>query len=184
MLPWSPLRSLVLLTPFWLLNPFTMGCPPVASPPHYRPFKPLCDLEALNVEYVAALNYKRHIACPKARPVIFDRNLLLGTVLHNQRMAQKDSLYHYPTFHAEMCGSYIECTDCKDNPRKLARYIWTRFNDSPPHAATQRDTSLRFVSISCSNKYFIVRLDDHPSVRHPDEVKLYHQWQVESSTVQ
>jgi hypothetical protein len=177
---WSPLRSLFFLTPLWLLNPTTMGNAQVLLPPH-RSFKPLCDLEALNAEYAAALNYKRHLACPKARAVTFDRNLLLGTVLHNQRMAERDSLYHYPTFHAEMCGAYVNCIECRDNPRLLARYIWTRFHDSPPHAATQRDTSLRFVSISCSAKYFIVRLDDHLSVRHPDEVKLYHQWQMQSS---
>lgn len=176
------MRSLFFLTSLWLLNPTAMSNPQVFSPPN-RSFTPLCDLESLNVEYAAALNYKRHLACPQARPVVFDRNLLFGTVLHNQRMAQKDSLYHYPTFHAELVAAYINCVECRSNPRKLARYIWTRFNDSPAHAAIQRDTTLRFVSISCSEKYFIVRLDDHPSVRHQDEVKLYHQWQVQNSAV-
>ena len=185
MLSWSPLvRSLAYVTSLGLLNPFAVYCPPAVPPPHYRSFKPLCDLETLNAEYAAALNYKRRLACPKARSVYFDRNLLFGTVLHNQRMAQYDSLYHYLTFHAELAGSMPYTDEYKDNPRKLARYIWTRFNDSPGHAAIQRDTSLRFVSISCSDKYFIVRLDDHPSLRHPDEVKLFHQWQLQKSTVQ
>jgi hypothetical protein len=181
MLCWSPLvRALSYLTPIGLLSPLSMGLPPKSSPPHYRSFEPLCDLEALNVEYAAALNYKRRLACPTARSVYFDRNLLLGTVLHNQRMAQKDSLYHYQTFHAELAGSHINADECRGNARKLARYIWTRFNESPAHAATQRDTSLRFVSISCSEKYFIVRLDDKPSPRHEDEVRLYRQWQARS----
>lgn len=114
-------------------------------------FKPPCDLWALNIEYAAALMYKRRLASTLASDVRFDANMLTGTVLHNQRMVEKDSLYHdYLTFHAELVGYLIDIEEFRNNPRRLAHYIWTRFAQSPKHAAIQRNASLCYVSVSSS----------------------------------
>lgn len=147
------------------------------TPPRSSYFKPPCDLQALNNEYAEALMYKRRIASPSVPAVHFDGNMLVGTVLHNQRMMEQDSLFHdYLSFHAELVGALIDTEEFRDNPLKLDRYIWTRFDKSPHHAAIQRDASLCYVSVSCSNRYFVVRLDDHPSTPDSRKVKGTYQW--------
>jgi hypothetical protein len=153
------------------------------TPPRTSYFKPPCDLQALNNEYAVALMYKRRFASPLAPAVHFDSNMLAGTVLHNQHMAEQDSLFHdYLSFHAELVGALIDVEEFRDNPRKLARYIWTRFDKSPHHAAIQRDAALCYVSVSCSNRYFVVRLDDHPSTRNQSIAESYRQWQLHSAS--
>lgn len=155
--------------------------PPTSPRTSY--FKPPCDLQALNNEYAVALMYKRRVTSPLAPAVHFDANMLAGTVLHNQRMAEQDSLFHdYLSFHAELVGALIDIEEFRDNPRKLARYIWTRFDKSPHHAAIQRDASLCYVSMSCSSRYFVVRLDDHPSTRNTPQAESYRQWQLHSAS--
>jgi hypothetical protein len=117
-----------------------------------------------------------------APAVRFDVNMLPGAVFHNQRMVAKDSLYHdYLTFHAELVGYLIDIEEFRDNPKKLARYIWSRFDKSAHHAAIQRDAALCYVSVSCSEHYFVVRLDDHPTPRDKAEIDLFHQWQAHNS---
>lgn len=161
---------------------FTSPAKPTTTVPAFY-FKPLCDLQVLNSEYADALTYQRQLAATAARPVLADPNQLFGTVLHNQRIAEKDSLHHdYLTFHAELVGTLIDADEFRSSPRKLAHYIWNRFNNSPHHAIIQRDTSLRYVSISCSNRYFVVRLDDHPSIRIKEQYERYRQWQLHSAT--
>jgi hypothetical protein len=133
-----------------------------------------CDLTILNAEYVAALNYRRAQVSPGAPPACFDAGLLPGTFLHAYEMERRDSLYHALddfTF-AELCGSVNDLAPYRGRPRELARYIWTRFHRSPPHDAIQRDTSLRFVSVSCLNDFFVVRLSSRP--RRPDAAR---QWE-------
>ncbi|WP_139921427.1 hypothetical protein [Hymenobacter sp. DG01] len=166
------------VTPDWL------GLPVAGlsvNPASY--FRPPCDLLELNREYVGALNYKRHQALASAPIVRFDSNLLFGTVQHNQRMQEQDSLFHdYATFHAELVGGIADVEPYRNNPRKLAHYIWSRFNASPKHAAIQQDVALQYVSISCSSNYFVVRLDTHPSKLHRDEQVWYRQWLAAQST--
>ena len=153
------------------------------TPPRSSYFKPPCDLQALNNEYAVALMYKRRVASPLAPEVHFDGNMLAGTVLHNQRMAEQDSLFHdYLSFHAELVGTLIDIEEFRDNPRKLARYIWTRFDKSPHHAVIQRNASLCYVSVSCSSRYFVVRLDDHPSTRNTPQAESYRQWELHSAS--
>ncbi|RFP66900.1 hypothetical protein D0N36_02115 [Hymenobacter lapidiphilus] len=123
-----------------------------------------CDLTALNAEYVAALNYRRAQRNPGARPAHFEAGLLPGTFLHTYEMERRDSLYHDRDDRTvgEICASVSNLAPYRGRPRELARYIWTRFHNSPPHAAIQRDTSLRFVSVSCLNDFFVVRLSSRP----------------------
>lgn len=130
-----------------------------------------CELAALNAEYVAALNYRRGQLSPGAPPARFDAGLLPGTFLHAYEMERLDSIFHargQPGF-AELCGSITNLTPYRGRPRELARYIWTRFHDSPPHDAIQRDTALRFVSVSCLDDFFVVRLSSRP--HQPDAAR-------------
>ena len=133
-----------------------------------------CDLSALNQEYVAALNYQRQRRQPGAPPVRLDPHLLPGTFLHTYEMERRDSLYHDLTdfSFAEMCGSVVDLTPYRGQPQKLARYIWTRFHNSPAHDALQRDSTLRFVSVSCLNDFFVVRLSSRPRI--PDKAQRLH----------
>ena len=87
-------------------------------------------------------------------------------------MERRDSLYHDLTdfSFAEICGSLVDLEPYRGKPRELARYIWTRFHDSPPHDAVQRDSTLRFVSVSCLNDFFVVRLSSRPRV--PNKAQL------------
>lgn len=147
-------------------------------------FKPPYDLQALNAEYATALMCERRLASTQAPDIRFDANMLTGTVLRNQHMVEKDSLFHdYLSFHAELVGYLIDIEEFRNNPRQLARYIWTRFAQSPKHAAIQRDASLCYVSVSCSNHYFVVRMDDHPTPLDKAKLKIFRQWQAHSSAV-
>ena len=131
-----------------------------------------CDLSALNREYLLALNYRRQQRQPGAPPARLDPHLLPGTFLHAYEMERRDSLYHDLTdfSFAELCGSLVDLDPYRGKPRELARYIWTRFHDSPPHDAIQRDSTLRFVSVSCLNDFFVVRLRSSP--RAPNRSQL------------
>ena len=106
--------------------------------------------------------------------VVLLPNLLPGTFLHTYEMERRDSLYHDLTdfSFAEMCGSIVDLTPYRGQPQQLARYIWTRFHNSPPHDALQRDSTLRFVSVSCLNDFFVVRLSSRPRI--PDKAQRQH----------
>ena len=134
-----------------------------------------CDLSALNREYLLALNYKRQQRQPSAPPARLDPHLLPGTFLHAYEMEQRDSIYHDMNSYsyAEMCGSMVDMDPYRGKPRELARYIWTRFHGSPPHDATQRDSTLRFVSVSCLNDFFVVRLTSSPRARNKEQMARF-----------
>ena len=134
-----------------------------------------CDLSALNREYLLALNYKRQRRQPGAPLARVDPHLLPGTFLHAYEMEQRDSIYHdlNSYSYAEMCGSMVDMDPYRGKPRELARYIWTRFHGSPPHDATQRDSTLRFVSVSCLNDFFVVRLTSSPRARNKEQMARF-----------
>lgn len=134
-----------------------------------------CDLSALNREYLLALNYKRQRRQPGAPLARVDPHLLPGTFLHAYEMEQRDSIYHdlNSYSYAEMCGSMVDMDPYRGKPRELARYIWTRFHDSPPHDATQRDSTLRFVSVSCLNDFFVVRLTSLPRAPNKEQMARF-----------
>lgn len=140
-------------------------------------------MPSLNREYVTELNRQRHLTSLSTSLVQFDQRLLFGTVLHNQRMERLDSIFHDErTFHAELIGTISQVQPYQNQPQQLAHYIWSRFQASPAHAAIQADTGLRYVSVSCSQRYFIVRLSKHPSKLHIDEQRLYTQWLSDSGS--
>ncbi len=122
-----------------------------------------CDLRALNEEYVAALNFKRQQLTPGAPLVHFDGQQLAGAFLQAYQQERYDSLYHeLPPRCPELCGVILHADKYHDQPRQLARYIWTRFHESPPHDAIQRNPELVYVSVCCLNDFFVVRLSSTP----------------------
>lgn len=98
--------------------------------------------------------------------------MLTGNVIHNQLLEQTDSLQHnYLSAYAELVGAVADISHFQNTPCLLAQYIWTRFNNSAKHAAIQGDIHLRYVSVSCCQKYFVVRLNDSPSAVLQDNYK-------------
>ena len=123
----------------------------------------MCNLSQLNQEYIALLNARRHEANPRAPIACFDINLLFGCWLHNATMQRKDSLYHAAGTLWELCGTLYNAEKYRNNPKLLAKYIITQLATSPPHAAIQIDGYLKFVTVTASKTYFVVRLSNEPT---------------------
>lgn len=148
-------------------------CPPVA-------------LLALNRAYVRELVYRRQLHAPRLAgqlPVQFDSLLLPGTVLHNQRLTGvAEHIFHdLHQHHAELVGFSGNMQQFRNQPDRLAHYIWRLFNESKTgHKEIQQNHALAFVSVSCSAAHFVVRLDYSPTVPTAAEVASYAQWRAQS----
>ena len=154
--------------------------PPLAAPvagASESAFCPLVELRALNKAYVRELVYRRRLreARPAGQPPVrFDSLLLPGTVLHNQRLVNANGgLFHdHQQHHAELIGYAPSMMRYRDQPAQLAHAIWQAFDDSRKgHKEIQQDHRFTHVSVSCSDMYFVVRLDHQPSTTTNAEQK-------------
>ena len=149
-------------------------------------FCPLVELRALNRAYVRELNYRRRLreARPADQlPVRFDSLLLPGTVLHNQRLVGvAEKIFHdLQQPHAELCGFSGDMQQFRNQPDRLAHYIWHLFDESKKgHKEIQENHRYAFVSVSCSAQHFVVRLDYQPTAPTPAESTGYNEWRAQS----
>ena len=165
---------------------FDASRPPVpnALPANTAAFYPLVELRALNRAYMRELARRRQLRQPlppSFQPVQYDSLLLPGTVLHNQRLVTANgALFHdHQQPHAELCGYSSDLMRYRDQPAQLAHVIWQMFDDSKKgHKEIQQDHQYAYVSVSCSDAYFVVRLDRHPTSPTKAEQQGYRQWQI------
>ena len=156
---------------------------PPALPANTTAFPPLVELRALNLAYVRELARRRQLRQPlppSFQPVQYDSLLLPGTVLHNQRLVTANgALFHDSQQpHAELCGYSSDLVRYRNQPAQLAHAIWQMFDDSKKgHKEIQQDHQYAYVSMSCSDNYFVVRLDRHPTTPTKIEEQGYSQWQ-------
>lgn len=137
---------------------------PAAVAPRARSREQTCDLGALNREYAALLTHHRRQASPTAASAQYDAVLFEGCRAFNQELERGDSLYHSPTQpKAELCGMSTELGLMQAHPRRLAQYILTKFDQSPRHAVIQARTDLVYVAVTCSPRFFVVRLNNVPT---------------------
>ena len=130
-----------------------------AAQPRQAPrVPPRCDLETLNVFYVALLNQERRKVNAVAPTAHFDKVLLIGTVQHNEKMQVLDSLFHDTANPiAELVGTLLE--DDPVAPDKLARLIWRRLNASRQgHREIQASAERLFISVAATAGYYTIRL--------------------------
>ncbi len=152
-------------------------------------FRPLVDLQALNLAYVRELARRRQLRQalpPGVRPVQYDSLLLFGTVLHNQRLvnANGDLFHDFKQPHSELCGYRSDLMRYRDQPAQLAHAIWQQFDNSKTgHKEIQQDHQFAHVSVSCSDTYFVVRLDRQPTTPTKAERQGYRQWQAQHAPV-
>ncbi|WBO86403.1 hypothetical protein [Hymenobacter yonginensis] len=127
-------------------------------------FKPACDLKRLNEEYAKLLYEKRRVTNPKVQPVVLDVAMLLDATLHNKAMDERDKLYHSDQAQSiELIGMSTELINLQRDPKRIAMYIWSMFNSSVKgHCEAQEDGERYRVAISCSQKYFVVRMQPIP----------------------
>ena len=155
----------------------------VALPANTITFYPLVELRALNLAYVRELSRRRKLRLPlppSFQPVKYDSLLLPGTVIHNQRLvtANGDLFHDHQQPHAELCGYRSDLMRYRNQPVQLAHAIWQAFDDSKKgHKEVQQDHQYAYVSVSCSDTYFVVRLDRHPTSPTKAEQQGYRQWQ-------
>ena len=164
---------------------FDASRPPAATPlpANTATFFPLVELRALNLAYVRELARRRQLRQPLPagrQPVRYDSLLLPGTVLHNQRLVYANGALfhdlHQP--HAELCGFSPNLMGYRNQPAQLAHAIWQAFDNSKKgHKEIQQDHQFAFVSVSCSDTYFVVRLDRQASSATREEQRGYSQWQ-------
>ncbi|SFH39079.1 hypothetical protein [Pontibacter chinhatensis] len=117
------------------------------------------ELLDLNREYAQILRQERQKASTDTIEVLVDLNMLYGTVVFNFKMEEQDLLHHDisdGTFQGEICGKLVEGEFTKDM-KALARHIYDRFERSPPHRDVQLNQSYRYVSVSCTGRYFVAR---------------------------
>jgi len=128
--------------------------------PVKRVFKPACDVWQLNKEYAALLHAKRQQLTPRAPAVVVEGTMLPDVIRHNQAMEQRDSLYHADRpGQVELVGMNSELWACRRDPRLLAQAIWSQFQASTKgHCEAQANPEHCRVAVSCSQRYFIVRL--------------------------
>lgn len=156
---------------------------PNSLPANTTAFHPLVELRALNRAYVRELSRRRQLRQPlpsSFQPVQYDSLLLLGTVLHNQRLVNANgALFHdLQQPHAELCGYRSDLMRYRNQPAQLAHVIWQMFDDSKKgHKEIQQDHQYAYVSVSCSDTYFVVRLDRQPTSPTKAEQQGYSQWQ-------
>ena len=156
----------------------------VARPPVLA-FCPLVELKALNAAYVQELARRRQLRQPLPAgqlPVQFDSLLLPGTVLHNQRLVTaNEGLFHdLRQHHAELCGYRSDLMRFRNQPAQLAHAIWQQLDDSKTgHKEIQQNHQYTHVSVSCSDTYFVVRLDRGPSIPTAAESQGYAHWQLQ-----
>ena len=124
-------------------------------------FVPACDLTQLNVAYVAELNHQRKLVNPKAKLVQVDAAMLPSTILFNAVLQQRDSLFHDKSHqNVELVGMSSDLRLQSTDPQLLAKYIYHCFAQSAMgHCEAQDDFTLCHVAISCSENYFVVRLN-------------------------
>ena len=120
-----------------------------------------CNLNELNAAYIAILTYERRVITVQAPGVRFDKGQLKGTVLHNQFLESKDTLFHALGPFAELAGTFID--DDPHESQKVARLIFERLKSSPPHKVIQDDPGLVWVSVSATKSCYVVRLSRSPS---------------------
>ena len=164
---------------------FDASRPPVphALPSQAAAFYPLAELHALNLAYVQELSRRRQhrrALIAHQQSVQYDSLLLPGTVLHNQRLVTANgALFHdLQQPHAELCGYRSDLMRYRNQPAQLAHAIWQAFDDSKKgHKEVQQDHQYGFVSVSCSDTYFVVRLDRQPTTPTKAEQYGYAQWQ-------
>ncbi|RFP66470.1 hypothetical protein D0N36_03740 [Hymenobacter lapidiphilus] len=127
-------------------------------------FKPACDLKRLNEEYAKLLYAKRRLVNPKAKLVVFDVAMLSNATLHNKAMDERDKLYHSDQAKSvELIGMSTEFINLQRDPKRIAEHIWTIFNSSfKGHCEAQEDGERYRIAISCSQKYFVVRMQPIP----------------------
>ncbi|MET4073616.1 hypothetical protein [Hymenobacter sp. UYCo722] len=158
----------------------------VALPTNTIAFYPLVELRALNLAYVRELSRRRQLRLPlppSLQPVQYDSLLLPGTVLHNQRLVtvNGDLFHDHQQPHAELCGYRSDLMRYRNQPAQLAHAIWQAFDDSKKgHKEVQQDHQYAFVSVSCSDTYFVVRLDRKPTAPTKAEQQGYVQWQKQT----
>ena len=156
---------------------------PLALPPTAAAFYPLVELHALNLAYVRELARRRQCRQPlppSFQPVQYDSLLLPGTVLHNQRLVTANGeLFHdYQQPHAELCGYRSDLMRYRNQPVQLAHAIWQQLDNSKKgHKEVQQDHQFTRVSVSCSDTYFVVRLDRQSTTPTKAERQGYAQWQ-------
>ncbi len=127
---------------------------------------PRCDLESLNYYYIKILNQERHKVNATAPIAHFDRELLVGTIRHNERVQRLDSLFHDPDNRtAELAGTLLD--DAPTEPAKLARYVFERLKASLRHCEIQGNADYTFISVSASENYYIVRLSSIATPANP-----------------
>ena len=122
---------------------------------------PRCNLAELNAAYDILLTHERRLIAFQAPGVRFDKGLLKGTVLHNQLLESKDTLFHALGPYAELAGTFLD--DDPHDPPKVARLIFERLKSSPPHRLIQYNPELVWVSISATDSYYVIRLSRSPS---------------------
>lgn len=127
-------------------------------------FKPACDLKILNEEYAKLLYAKRRLANPKVQPVVFDVAMLPDATLHNKAMEERGKLYHSDQAQSvELIGMSTELINLQRDPKRIAEHIWTIFNGSVRgHCEAQEDGERYRIAISCSQRYFVVRMQPIP----------------------
>ena len=164
---------------------FDASRPPAkAARPPALVFCPLVELNALNADYIQELSRRRRIRQPLPAgqlPVRFDSLLLPGTVLHNQRLVTtSEGLSHdLRQPHAELCGYRSDLMRFRNQPAQLAHAIWRQLDDSKTgHKQIQQNHEYAYVSVSCSDTYFVVRLDRGPSTPTAAESQGFAQWQM------
>ena len=156
---------------------------PYLRPVNTAAFYPLVELRTLNLAYVRELarrRQRRQPLPPSLRPVQYDSRLLPGTVLHNQRLVTANgALFHdHQQPHAELCGYRSGLMRYRNQPVRLAHAIWQQLDDSKTgHKEVQQNHQYAYVSVSCSDTYFVVRLDRHPTTSTKAEQQGYAQWQ-------
>ena len=178
-------RPVCRLRPPMRRSRFDASRPPV---PHTLPsqaaaFYPLVELHALNLAYVQELSRRRQhrqALIAHQQLVQYDSLLLPGTVLHNQRLVTANGeLFHdYQQPHAELCGYRSDLMRYRNQPVQLAHTIWQQLDNSKKgHKEVQQDHQFTRVSVSCSDTYFVVRLDRHITTSTKAEQQGYTQWQ-------
>ena len=187
---WSVAQAQGVRPPAWRPHPrmrrsrFDASRPLVPhAPPHPGSFYPLIALRTLNRAYAHELSRRRQLRrpLPPGFPSVrYDSLLLPGTVLHNQRLVTaRGALFHdLRQPHAELCGYFPDLLRYRDQPDQLAHAIWQMFDDSKKgHKEIQQDHRYVYVSVSCSEAYFVVRLDRRPTVPTRAEQQGYARWQ-------
>jgi hypothetical protein len=134
---------------------------PTSATRRSRSTAPQLDMDALNQKYAALLTRHRRQAVPTAPLVEYDAVLYPGCHAFNQELERGDSLYHSPTqSRAELCGFSTELKEFRSDPKRLANYILTKFDQSPRHAVIQNRADLTWVALSVSERFFVVRLNN------------------------